>query len=80
MVQQTSGERLGNAFLNVTNSHVSIVEWKAIRLTISCHAVLGVEMMTLTFNVYVSGAIRQKVELIGKIQIRAGFLIAQGHP
>jgi hypothetical protein len=80
MVQPANGAKYVNEFLNVTNSHVSIVEWKETRLTISCHVVLGVEMMTLTFNAYVSGAIHQRVELIGKIQIRAGFLIAHRHP
>jgi hypothetical protein len=80
MGQLTSGERYVNAFLNVTNSHVRLVGWKGTQLTTYCHEVLAVEMMTLTFNAYVSGAIRQKVELIGKIRIRVGFLIARGHP
>jgi hypothetical protein len=80
MVQQVSGARFVNGFLNVTNSHVSIVEWKATRLTIFCHAVLGVEMMISIFNACVSGAIHQKAVSIVKIPTRVVFLIAQGHP
>jgi hypothetical protein len=80
MVQQVSGERLGNAFLNVTNSHVSIVEWKATPLTISSHAVLVVVMTISTFNACVSGVIRLKAVSIVKIPTRVVFLIATGHP
>jgi hypothetical protein len=80
MVQQTNGERLGNAFLNATNSHVSIVEWKATQLTTYCHAVLGVKIMKATFNACVTGVIHQKAVLIAKIPTRVVFLIARGHP
>ena len=80
MGQQVSGERLGNAFLNATNLHVNIVEWKAIQLTTYCHAVLGVKITNQTFNACVSGVIHQKAVSIAKIPTRVVFLIARGHP
>ena len=80
MAQLLGGARYVSAFLNVTNTHVRFVEWKAIQLTTFWQEVQAVTITNQTFNVFVPGAIHQKVALIVQTLKQAHFLAAQGHP
>jgi hypothetical protein len=60
MAQLPGGARYVSAFLNVTNTHVRFVEWKATLLTIFWQEVQAVTITNQTFNVFVLGAIHQK--------------------
>jgi hypothetical protein len=80
MGQLPGGARYVNAFLNVTNSHVRFVEWKATQLTTFWQEVRAVTIMNQTFNVFVPGVIHQKAALTVQTLKQAHFLAAQGHP